>query len=151
MQQYTQQNHLAEETASLKSAIGSNVITPKGYVVGKVIDVRVNEKTLGFDGVLIAKRGSKIYVSKDYIAKVSSDSVILSVELLELIVGRRVISHDGEELGVVKEITRVKNTNEFESMEVKPKKIFKKSFFIKPSNVKSIGESVILKENASTN
>lgn len=147
MKQYTQQLHLAQETISLSSALGSHAITPKGYILGKVTDIRVNEKTLGFDGVIIKKGlSNKIYVSKDYISKISKDSVILTAELLELLVGRKVISHEGEELGKVKSITRVKNSNEYESIEVSPKSIFKKSYLIRPAQVKSIGESIILHE-----
>jgi sporulation protein YlmC with PRC-barrel domain len=135
---------LEQETAGLLRMLKSEVVTPKGYVVGRVLDVRVNEKTFTFEGIVV-KGKLRLYISKDFIQSISADAVMLKDELICLLKGRTVVSYEGEILGVIYQIDQLENQNHFETLYVRPKLFFGKRKMVKPSQIKSIGTSVILK------
>jgi sporulation protein YlmC with PRC-barrel domain len=135
---------LEQETAGLLRMLKSEVVTPKGYVVGKVLDVRVNEKTFTFEGIVV-KGKQRLYISKDFIQSISADAVMLKDELVSLLKGRLVVTYEGEVVGVIYKVDQLENQNHFETLYVRPKLFFGKRKIVKPSQIKSLGTSVILK------
>ncbi len=144
--QFTQ-TFLEQETAGLLRILKSEVVTPKGYVLGKVVDVRVNDKTFTFEGIIV-KGKIQTYVSRDFIHSISADAVMLKDELICLYKGRPVVSFEGETLGFVHSIVQMENLNEFSELIIRPKFWFGKKLILKNSNIKSIGTSIILKNGA---
>jgi len=141
---------LLQETAGLLNMLKSDVVTPKGYVVGKVKDVRVNDKTFLFEGILIeqGKFAKDIYISKEFIKSISADAVMLGSEPVFLLVGRPVVSYEGEVIGMVKHVHQIENQNDYLHLVVRPKFLIGKSYKIKRNHVKSIGTTIILKNGA---
>ena len=141
---------LLQETAGLLSMLKSNVVTPKGYVVGKVQDVRVDDKTFSFEGITIKPGGWKksFYVSKDYVRSISADAIMLSEEPVFLLASRPVVSFEGEVIGVVKHIHQIENQNDYLYLVVRPKMLIGKSYKVKKSQIKSVGTTIILKNGA---
>ncbi len=145
MQEITERGDYSE-TLSVGDFIGAKVITGNGKVIGRVAEIRwdVNEKTI--EGILV-KRGlftEPFYIGIDYVKTLSHNSFILGIEPSVLLLGTRVITNDGEVVGYVKEVVRVKNTNNINYLVIKQR--FRDAFSIKPSHIAHYGKSIMLKE-----
>lgn len=146
MEQFTQ-GLLQEETASVRTVRGATVISPRGLVLGTIADVRVSPKTLTFEGILVRRAwyGRTYYVGRDYIDKVSPDSVVLSVEPVLFLVGKKAVTTEGEVVGTVKSVVRQGNTNTLKQLIVR--KLFRRSKQIPSAMIKNVGiEAIILKK-----
>jgi len=147
MENIIDNNSPFEATMRMDSMMGNKVLSSKGCIVGKVAQIRICPKSLELEGILV-KRGKfkePIFFGKTYFKKLSTESVILSIEPSVLILGRKVITHEGQVLGKVRDIKRKVQTNDIQSITVKP--LLRKSLTVLEDSIKSAGTSVILKES----
>lgn len=139
-----------DSTVNISNLIGRKLVSSKGFVVGKINEVKINALNMKIEGVVV-KRGffRKIYIDKNYIEKISSNSIILSIEPSIFLKGKKVITSEGKVLGGVGEINRIKETNDVESFIVKP--FFRKAFVVPFSAVQMMGKSIMLKKSYGEN
>ena len=143
---YVENSLLFKETRNARDLVGLRVLTVSGEVLGRVKEVRMHHTSTVLEGVLVS-RGlfrTPCYMCKRYIEKITHDAVLLGIEPVLLYVGRQVISSDGKLFGKVREVRRVHQTNEIESL------IVKRTFFRKAtipfSQVKKLGSSIVIKK-----
>lgn len=149
MEQYTKQTKSVEESIPLQSMRYKPVVTPNGSILGKVIQIRIQDGTCHLEGLVIKKLfKKKFFVSSDYIKHISLDAIMLTEEIANQYINVEVITYDGEKFGRVVEVHRVQNTNKIESLTVKRRGILKRKVTIPLNDIHQIGASIILKENA---
>ncbi|HLC60342.1 MAG TPA: PRC-barrel domain-containing protein [Candidatus Nanoarchaeia archaeon] len=143
---YIENSLLLKETRNAHDVVGLRVLTVSGEVLGKVKEVRLNPTTAVFEGVVV-NRGlfrAPCYMCKRYIEKITNDAVLLGIEPVLLYVGCKVISSDGKEFGKVRQVRRVNQTNDIESLLVK--RTFFRKATIPFSQVKKLGSSIVIKK-----
>ena len=135
-----------ESTLNLSHLINKKVISIKGFVVGKVRNVRINTK-LVVEGVVVSRGlfNKPLYIGSSYFGKLSEEAIILTIDPFILFRGMKVLTNEGEVIGKIKEITRKNNTNDMGELVVKS--MFRKRFSIDSNYIKTIGSSIILKSN----
>ncbi len=136
-----------EKTLNAKELIGISVISQEGDPFWKVAHVRINPSAMHIDLFLIS-RGifrEPWYVGRTYIEKISAASIILTIQPLMLLKGKRVVDAEGKVLGKIKEIARNGDANVLKSIIVKH--FFKKEFSLPASAIESAGKSVLLKKS----
>jgi len=132
------------KTVNFRKLLGSRVISTDGLVVGRVKEIRVDPKSMDLRGIVVSRGFFKppIYIGRSYFEKVSDDAAILGIDPFVLLIGKRVITLDGRNVGKIKQIMRSDDSNDIESIVVG--KLFKK-FNIPADNIKLAGKSIILK------
>ncbi len=146
MEQIIQKDKKFADTLSVAKIIGKRVISPSGFIVGKVLEVRIDNKKYSIEGIFVRNNiHGKIYFGMSYFKSISTDAVFLLIEPSILLKQKKVLAHDGKFIGKVKTVSRVDETNDVRVLEVK--KIFRKPFFIKPRDIDSYGKSIILKKD----
>ena len=135
-----------EETIDLSNLISRKVISAKGFVVGKVKRVRLNNK-LFLEGVFVSRGLYKkpLFIGASYFDKLSEKAIILKIDPFILLKGYKIITNEGEFVGKVKDFIRKNNSNDLSGIVVK--KRFWKDYSVDIINIKSFGSSIILKEN----
>jgi len=141
MEKITINTGIFEKTVDINKIIGARVLTKKGFVVGKVKDVRIDQKAMNFEGIVVGG-AKKAFFGVDYIEKLNYEAIILNIDPSYLIKGERVIDTYGKILGKVKEVNREAETNTIANIIVKPS--FRKAFVVPKSRIKSIGSSVVI-------
>ncbi len=136
-----------EKTFNLKDLLKIKVITKQGLVLGKVKQIRINNTKHTLEGIVVSQGilKKKIYIGSSYIREISKDSFILNIDPSILLMKKKVLLTSGKVIGHVVKVERKDHSNEIEKLIVKSP--FKKSFEIKPSHIKRLGESIILKGN----
>ena len=139
-----------DSTINISNLLGKQLLSSQGFIVGKIKQIRINPSNMKIEGVVV-KRGffRKIYIDKSYLEKISSESIILAIEPSIFLEGRKVITSEGKVLGEVKEINRIKEANDIESLVVKP--FFRKAFIVPFSAVQMIGKTIMLKKSYGEN
>src|SRR3989338_3021544 len=125
---YVENSLLLKETRNARDLVGISVLTVSGEVLGRVKEVRLNPTSAVLEGVIV-NRGlfrTLCYMCKRYIERITRDAVLLNIEPVLLYVGRQVVSSDGKVFGNVREVRRVHQTNEIESL------LVKRTFFLNP-------------------
>ena len=135
-----------EETIDLSNLISRKVISAKGFVVGKVKRVRLNNK-LVLEGVFVSRGLYKksLFIGASYFDKLSEKAIILKIDPFVLLKGFKIITNDGEFVGKIKDFIRKNNSNDLSGIVVK--KRFWKDYSVDITNIKSFGSSIILKES----
>lgn len=136
-----------KETLDLKKSLNVRVISHKGLVLGKVLQIRFHPIKRVLEGILVSRGFFKkpLYIGSSYINKISHESIILDIEPSILLRGRIVIDSKGKKLGKVKQVIRKNHSNDIKELRVGS--LFRKDFIINLSNVKLLGESIILNPN----
>lgn len=143
----TKKENSLDSTLNLSDSLKVRVISQDGLVLGKASQIRVNHKTFKIEGIMISRGFFRkpIYIGASYIKKISHKSFILSVNPSVLIKNKKVINSEGKKIGNVKKIIRREHSNSIKQIIIKAP--LKKEIIIKPSQVKSFGETIILKSN----
>ena len=128
---------------SLFKIRGARVLTPSGIVVGRVFGVQSNANMSKILGVRVKRGFNEIYIGREYFAQMTEESFVLNEELSVLLKGMPVLSGEGERVGYVKEVVRVKNTNNVEKLIVKG--WLRPEYSLKPGQIESVGRAIILK------
>jgi sporulation protein YlmC with PRC-barrel domain len=120
------------------------VFSKEGEKIGRVKQIIFNKEII--EGIIVAKSlfFRKIFIDMEYVDKFTSDSVLLNINPLILIVGKRVFDNDGKDLGKVKKVIRKSNANVIDSILVK-KSIFSKDVVIQPKDIHFIKKNIRLK------
>ena len=147
MEEVIEKNKQFAETINLRKIIGAKVLTEGGLSICRILQVRIDTDAKTLEGILI-KRGlfkGTLFLGSAFFDKLSPEGIILNIEPVILLRGRKVVAYDGEVVGVVKEITRYGKTNAIKSLTVHS---FSRGNFVVPSTeIKSLGKSVILKNS----
>lgn len=147
MEEVVEKNKQFVETTNLRKIVGTKVLTEGGLSIGRVLQVRINTDTKTLEGILV-KRGlfkGTLYLGSNFFDKLSPEGIILNIEPVILLCGRKVVTYDGEVIGVVKDVARFGRTNSIKSLSVHS---FSRGNFIVPaSEIKSLGKSIILKNS----
>ena len=129
---------------AVEKLIGKRVLSKNGLVIGRIKSIRTG-KNEEIEGILVSPGifKKKIYVSSTYFDKMSKESIMLSIDPCILNIGKRVLNDDGNYLGKVSDVSRRGYSNDVYSISVK--KFLRKTIVVPGSQVKSVGQSIILK------
>jgi sporulation protein YlmC with PRC-barrel domain len=133
-----------DKTINIRHIVGKSVLSKGGMVVGKVSELRLNPKNVAIEGVLMRHSifHKPFYIGKGYFSHLSHEAIILNIELSPLLRGKKVITSEGKVIGKVMAIERKGTRNDIQHIVVKS--FWSRKFTITPSNIKSIGRSIIL-------
>lgn len=132
-----------EKSMPLEDVRGTRVLTPSGFVFGRVASVRGDSSGLRILGLVVNAGQGKVFVGREYFDSLSKEACMLKEEPAILLKNMQVLSNEGERVGRVKMVIRLKNTNEVDYLVVKG--MFRPEYRIKPSNITSLAKSIILK------
>jgi sporulation protein YlmC with PRC-barrel domain len=132
-----------DKSMPLEDVRGTRVLTPSGFVFGRVASVRSDSSGLKILGFVVNASQGKVFVGREYFDSVAKEACMLKEEPALLLKDMQVLSHEGERVGRVKIVIRVKNTNEVDYLVVKG--IFRAEYRVKPSHIASVAKSIILK------
>ena len=135
-----------ENTIDASDLLGKKVLSKSGHVIGRIHQIRINQKNFGIEGITV-KRGfsRKIYIGYGYIYSISDKAVILNIELSLLLKSKVVVDYHGKILGKVKEIIRKGDKNDIDKIIVQ--KFLRKDMEVPIHSIKTISKSIILKES----
>lgn len=133
-------------TFSVRGVTGARVLTPNGTVLGRIRSIQTDAMVTKVKGIVVTRglSGREWYIGREYVRSFTSESCILNEEPALLLMGKTVISHDGDRVGKVISVVRVDSTNKVRYLDVK--RWFAEPLQIKPSHIASIGTSILLKE-----
>jgi len=143
----TKRENALEDTLNLKDSLNIRVISKSGQVIGKVSQIRIHPTKMFLEGIIISRGIFKkpIYIGVSYIRRLSHESFILKVDPFVLLKGKKVLDSHGRNVGRVKDVVRKEHSNDLKEILVGSS--FRKNFSINISNIKSFGESIMLKPN----
>ena len=127
---------------SVRSYLGKKVISKSGNVVGKVFDVLFLGNTI--TGIIVVKKISKLFLGKEFL-NVSEDAVMLSIDPVTALEGKRVFDADGKKMGKVKEVIRKGNTNTLSAIMIK-KNFYSSAIKIPKDDIDISKKNIILKK-----
>jgi len=136
-----------DQTWSLSELLGIKTITNTGFVLGRIRKLCIDKKSHALEGVVV-DRGwfkSPLYISKTYFSHLSPDALMLDIEPSILWKGHKVLSHEGEILGKVRQINRIKDTNDIDTLIVSS--IMRGTFEIPQKDVAYFGQNIVLKRS----
>lgn len=135
-----------EKTVPLEDLRGTRVLSPSGFVFGRVYSVRSDASTAKIAGLVVRRWfGGKglVFVGREYFNVVGKEACLLKEEPSVLLRDIQVLSDEGERVGHVIDVVRVKNTNELDYLIVKG--LFRPEYRVKPGQIASMAKSIILK------
>jgi sporulation protein YlmC with PRC-barrel domain len=134
-----------DATINVRHILGAKVLSKTGQVVGRVKQLRMNQKTFKIEGIIVhISLFHRVYIGVSYIKSISNEAVILSVDLSIMIKGKRVVDNEGKIVGKVKMIVRRGERNDISTLVVH--KFMRKDLEIPTSAIKTVSKSVILTE-----
>lgn len=125
-----------------RSYISKKVISKSGNYVGKVYDTVFAGNIL--TGIVVMRRLSRIFIDKEFF-KVSDDAVMLSIDPVISLQGKRVFDADGKKIGKVSKVIRKGNSNTLEAIMVK-KNIYSKAVKVSKTDIDVSKKNIILKK-----
>ncbi len=136
---------LFEQTINLAKLLGAPVLSKNDIVVGSVSKISINSKDMKLEGIMVRRGFFKkpVYIGRSYLWKMSNDSIFLNMDPSILLKGKKVIDIDGQVIGKIKKVEREEYTNDINKLIVG--KLFRKEFSVPVSDIKSVGNSVMLK------
>src|SRR3989344_7338788 len=140
----TKRERALEDTLNLKDSLNVRVISNDGFVIGKVSQIRIHPTKMFLEGIVVSMGIFKkpIYIGASYIKRLSHESFILKINPFVLLKDKKVLDSNGRIAGKVKETIRKEYSNDIKEIVVGSP--FRKNLAIEASNIKSIGESIIL-------
>ena len=128
---------------SVRNWVGKHVISKSGDVIGKVQDFKFLKNTI--TGIVVMKKLSRIYLGIEFVSAVSQDSVMLSIDPVTMLIGKKVFDVDGKDMGKLVQLVRKGNNNSFEAIIVK-RKFYSKGIKIPKADVEISKKNLILKK-----
>lgn len=124
---------------------GKRVLAKNGKEIGKISEVRLDPESFSFAGIKVNRGLLELdaFIGKEYIESVSMDGAILNITPVTDYEGLKVFDADGKPVGKVKEIRREGNTNNISAIVV-DRGLLKNDLVLSKSDVKNVGESIIL-------
>ena len=136
-----------DETVDLRQIIGVRVLSEKGLAVGKVSQIRIHPETKSLEGILV-RRGffrESLFIGRTYFDTLSSEAIILNIEPSILLLGKKVVTYDGEVVGKIREVVRVGKTNTLKQAVVHS--FWRGTFIVPAGEIKSLGKSLMIKNS----
>jgi sporulation protein YlmC with PRC-barrel domain len=137
----TEEQYMPAHALKSKELIGLRVLSKSGIVVGKISELHLESNSLRMLGVVVSG-SKKVYVGKNYFQKITPDSLILNIDPTIFLIGKQVMTFDGQLLGTVKEVKRKGHTNDLKEIVVKS--FMKKRLVITPDKIQSTSNTIIL-------
>jgi len=135
-----------KEIITSDEILGKEAIDPHGFILGVVTKVHIDKKDKKVIGITIDMGFMKpdLFIGINYVKQFGIDAVFLKKVPSPKFQGMDVLSEDGDILGKIKNIVMdKKNIKEFE---ISGKKLLDKKFNVKYSDIKEVGDNVILKK-----
>ncbi len=132
-----------EKSMPLEEIRGVRVLTPSGFVFGRVASVTSDLSGVKILGLVVNANQGKVFVGREYFDSIAKEACMLKEEPATLLRNMQVLSNEGERVGCVRSVARVKSTNEVDYLVVKG--MFRPEYRVKPSNIASVAKSIILK------
>jgi len=124
------------------SYIDRKVYSKSGEFVGKVYDLLFKKDI--FSGIMV--KGKKdIFIGKEFFRGESEKTIMLKIEPVVNLIGKRVFDSTGKKVGIVREIKRKANSNNYTDLVVK-KSIYKRSFTVPKKDIEVAKKNIILKK-----
>ncbi|MDP2666663.1 MAG: PRC-barrel domain-containing protein [Candidatus Diapherotrites archaeon] len=108
------------DSVKVKEILGEKVLSHSGEEIGKVKDIYLSPDSLVVEGIRI-DRGlveEDQFIGREYIQKMTKEGVILLVHPVTELEGVKVFDNMGKEIGKVKEVNRVADSNEIATLVV---------------------------------
>ncbi len=120
------------------------VLSKNGIKVGRVKHVQINPLSAKIEGFVVSLGlfSQPMYIGISYCDRMSADGLILSIDPVTFLKGRKVVASTGEVIGTVTAINRKGTTNEIESLEVSA--WLRGTYPVPRSAIKYPGHSIIL-------
>jgi len=122
------------------SYIGKQVLSKSGEFVGKVYDIVLEKETI--IGYLV-KGKTRIFIGKEFISSQSEKTIMLKIEPVTNILGKKVFDAAGKKIGNVIDIKRKNTSNNYIGLNVR-QAIHKKPFLVPKKEVRVSKKNVIL-------
>lgn len=134
------------QTNDAKTLVGKRVLSKNGLVVGKVSQVRLDSANRSLEGLLVRRKlwQSKLYISHEFISRLTPKAAILDIDPVVVLRGRRVVSKDGKGYGRVSDVLRNQHSNELTALVVRRRLFWKK--LVPAAAIKSVNSAIILDE-----
>ena len=145
MQEIRQLNKEYDTGVRTHEMRGKKVLDLNGKEVGTIMDIRLDPKTLDLDGIEMDRGffGRDTFIGRKYITSLSKDGAVLNMTPVTDYKGLKVFDSSGKEVGTVKEIRTDRHTNGISAIVVGTG-ILKNDVVFAKSNVKGVGESILL-------
>ncbi len=145
MQEIRQMNKEYDSGVRVNELKGKKVLAANGKEIGTIQEVRLDPKTMDFDGIEIDRGffGIDTFIGRKYITSLSSDGAVLNMTPASDYKGLKVFDSSGREVGTVKEIRTEGETNTISAIVVGTG-ILKNDAVFSKSDVKGVGESIML-------
>lgn len=106
MENLLEKDKSLNETINVRKFIGAKVLSKEGYIFGRIIQIRIDTKNAGIEGIVVKRPWFKglIYIGRTYFEKISSESIILNIQPSVLLKGKKVVNAEGKVLGRVREV-----------------------------------------------
>ena len=145
MQEIRQLNEEYNSGVKVMSLISKKVRDSNGKDVGYITEVRLNPKTLDFDGIEMDRGlfGKYTFIGRKYITALSEDGAVLNMSITTDIKGMKVADSTGREVGVVKDVQTEGASNDMFAIVV-GSGLFKNDMVFPKSDIMGVGESVVL-------
>ena len=126
--------------------LGKEAVDADGSIIGVVTKIHINKETMKIVGISVDMGFMKpeLFVGSNYIKHFGIDAVLLKKVPVDKYMGLRVITFEGKLIGKVKNI--IMKRRKIKEFEISSTRIFGKGFVIKYSDIKEIGDQIILKE-----
>jgi len=126
---------------SFRSHIGKKIITKSGDSFGRVFDISFSGNTVA--GIIAARNLSKVFIGKEFVAGMTADSVMLSIDPVIMMIGKQVFDADGNKIGKVAKLVRKGSSNSYSAIIVK-RKIYSKGIRVPRSDIETSKKNIIL-------
>ncbi len=125
--------------------LGKDSIDPEGTVLGTITQVHINKEKMCMTGITIdmGLLRPDLYMGVNHIKHIGKDAVLLKKVPTEKFRGLTVLTEEGKMLGEVKDI--VLDGKKVKEIIVKGKGFFGKGLPIQYTDIKEIGDKIILK------
>lgn len=145
MQEIRQINKAHNSGIKVNELKGKKVMALNGKEVGKIIELRLDPKSLSLDGIEMDRGffGIDTFIGRNYITSLSAEGAVLNMTPVVDYKGLHVLDSTGKEVGKVKEVRTEGQTNNISAIVVGTGMLNNDVVFSK-SDVKSVGESIML-------
>jgi sporulation protein YlmC with PRC-barrel domain len=128
-------NKNPELMEGLKGYFGKRVVSKSGIYLGRVKEVLMSDYTV--QGIVVGK----LFIDKQYFAS-TIDKIMLTIDPVTLMLGKRVYDADGKKLGNVLSIVR-SGANDFSEIQVR-KNVIKKPVGVPKADISTTKTNIIL-------
>lgn len=125
--------------------LGKEAVDPDGTILGTIVKLHISNNDRQITGITIDSGFMKpdLFVGINHVKKFGVDAVLLNTPPIDKVKGLTVLTSDGNEVGVVKEIE--KHGKRLKRIIIQPKGFNRETIKISSNQIKSLGGSVVLK------